>query len=261
MDRRPSGVGQVGMGCVPVVASYRFGSGMGLDGVGWEEDGVPLAEVDRFLYRLERPHVSDRSSATNAMAINFPRREKAAAKVGPRLEISPLELEAQMSNQHGLSALLCGAETWEPFAWKGNDLSAPLRVLYAAESRGLLQKRGDRPVEVAISDITADINGYLLSFGKKTTSENAVLNNLRQAALYLNAALGISIRPDRQSMTVQVVGELETVETIERYFSQVEAKLKKLGSQIKHAEAMGYSVSHVLQAAESATGMKLLTSA
>lgn len=195
------------------------------------------------------------------MSINFPRREKAAAKVGPRLEISPLELEAQMANQHGLSALLCAAETWEPFAWKGNDLSAPMRALYAAESRGLLQKRGDRPVEVAIADITADINGYLLSFGKKTISENAVLNNLRQAALYLNAALGISIRPDRQSMTVQIVGELETVETIERYFSQVEAKLKKLGSQIKHAEAMGYSVSHVLQAAESATGVKLLAAA
>jgi hypothetical protein len=62
-------------------------------------------------------------------------------------------------------------------------------------------------------------------------------------------------------MTVQVVGELETVETIERYFSQVEAKLKKLGSQIKHAEAMGYSVSHVLQAAESSTGLRLLTAA
>jgi hypothetical protein len=46
MDRRPSGVGQVGMGCVPVVASYRFGSGMGLDGVGWEKDGDPLAEVE-----------------------------------------------------------------------------------------------------------------------------------------------------------------------------------------------------------------------
>lgn len=195
------------------------------------------------------------------MPINFPRRDKAAAKVGPRLEISPLELESQMSNQHGLSSLICAAETWEPFAWKGNDLSAPLRALYAAESRGLLQKRGDRPVEVAIADITADINAYLLSFGKAVISENAVLNNLRQVALYLNAALGVSIRPDRQAMTVQIVGELETVETIERYFSQVEAKLKKLGSQIKHAEAMGYDVSRQLQAAEDATGLKLLSAA
>lgn len=192
------------------------------------------------------------------MVINFPRREKAAAKVGPRLEISPLELEAQMSNQHGLSALICAAETWEPFAWKGNDLSAPLRALYAAESRGLLQKRNGLPVDVAIADITADINGYLLSFGKSTISENAVLNNLRQVALYLNAALGISIRPDRQSMTVKVVGEAETIENIERYFSQVESKLKKLGSQIKHAEAMGYDVSRQLKAAEDATGMRLL---
>lgn len=192
------------------------------------------------------------------MAINFPRREKAAAKVGPRLEISPLELEAQLSNQHGLSALLCAAETWEPFAWKGNDLSAPLRALYAAEARGLLTKRGDRPTEVAIADITADINGYLLSFGRSAITENSVLNNLKQAALYLNAALGISILPDRKAMTVRLVGELETAETIERYFTQVQAKLQKLGSQLKHAEAMGYDVSRQLQAAEEATGVKLL---
>lgn len=192
------------------------------------------------------------------MAINFPRREKAAAKVGPRLEISPLELESQLSNQHGLSSLLCAAETWEPFAWKGNDLSAPLRALYAAEARGLLTKRGDRPTEVAIADITADINGYLLSFGRSAITENSVLNNLKQAALYLNAALGISILPDRRAMTVRLVGELETVETIERYFTQVQVKLQKLGSQIKHAEAMGYDVSRQLQAAEEATGVKLL---
>jgi hypothetical protein len=209
-------------------------------------------------YGCECSDVLNHSFATNPMTVNFPRREKAAATVGPRLEISPLELEAQMSNQHGLTALLCGAESWEPFAWKGNDLSAPMRALYAAEGRGLLQKRGDRPVEVAIADIAADINGYLLSFGKKTISENAVLSNLRQAALYVNAAMGVSIRPESHSMTVQIVGELETVESIKRYFDQVETKIKKLGSQIKHAEAMGYSVSHVLQAAESATGMKLL---
>lgn len=214
--------------------------------------------MEKICYACDCSDLLDSSLATNSMTVNFPRREKAAATVGPRLEISPLELEAQMSNQHGLTALLCGAETWEPFAWKGNDLSAPMRALYAAEGRGLLQKRGDRPVEVAIADIAADINGYLLSFGKKTISENAVLNNLRQAALYVNVAMGVSIRPESQSMTVQIVGELETVETIKRYFDQVEAKIKKLGSQIKHAEAMGYSVSHVLQAAESATGMKLL---
>ena len=68
------------------------------------------------------------------MTINLPRREKAAAKVGPRLEISPLELKAQLENQHGLSSLLTSAESWEPFAWKGNDLSAPLRALWVAGS-------------------------------------------------------------------------------------------------------------------------------
>lgn len=195
------------------------------------------------------------------MTINLPRREKAAAKVGPRLEISPLELEAQLGNQHGLSSLLCGAETWEPFAWKGNDLSAPLRALYVAEGRGLLQKRGDRHIDVAIADITADINGYLLSFGRSTVTENSVLNNLKQAALYLNAALGVAVLPDRKAMTVRLVGELETVENIERYFDQVQSKLQKLGSQLKHAKAMGYDVSRQLQAAEEATGVKLLAGA
>lgn len=192
------------------------------------------------------------------MTITLPRREKAAAKVGPRLEISPLELEAQMSNQHGLSYILCNTETWEPFAWKGNDLSAPLRALYVAESRGLLQKSGGLFRDIAIADITADINGYLLSFGKATITENSVLNNLKQAALYLNAALGVAILPDRRSMTVRLVGEMETNENIERYFSQVQSKLQKLGSQLKHAQAMGYDVSRQLQAAEDATGIKLL---
>lgn len=192
------------------------------------------------------------------MIVEFPRREKPATTVGPRLEISPIELKAQLQNKHGLTALLCNTASWEPFAWKGNDYSSPMRALYAAEGRGLLEKRNDRSVEVAIADIAADINGYLLSFGKKTITENAVLTNLRQAALFVNASVGISIRPENSSMTVQVVGEIETVETIKRYFDSLENKIKKLGSQIKHAEAMGYSVSHVLQEAESATGMKLL---
>jgi hypothetical protein len=194
------------------------------------------------------------------MTINLPRREKAAAKVGPRLEISPLELKAQLENQHGLSSLLTAkdAESWEPFAWKGNDLSAPLRALWVAEARGLLQRRNDRAADIAVADIAADINAYLMQFGKKPVSENSVLSNLRTASLYLQAALGVALVPDRKTMTVRFIDAYETVENIERYFDQIKAKLQKLGSQVKHADACGYDVSHVLQAAEDATGVKLL---
>ena len=194
------------------------------------------------------------------MTINLPRREKAAAKVGPRLEISPLELKAQLENQHGLSSLLTAkdAESWEPFAWKGNDLSAPLRALWVAEARGLLQRRNDRAADIAVADIAADINAYLMQFGKKPVSENSVLSNLRTASLYLQAALGVALVPDRKTMTVRFIDAYETVENIERYFDQIKTKLQKLGSQVKHADACGYDVSHVLQAAEDATGVKLL---
>lgn len=194
------------------------------------------------------------------MTINLPRREKAAAKVGPRLEISPLDLKAQLENQHGLSSLLTAkdAESWEPFAWKGNDLSAPLRALWVAEARGLLQRRNDRAADIAVADIAADINAYLMQFGKKPVSENSVLSNLRTASLYLQAALGVALVPDRKTMTVRFIDAYETVENIERYFDQIKAKLQKLGSQVKHADACGYDVSHVLQAAEDATGVKLL---
>ena len=192
------------------------------------------------------------------MTINLSRREKAAAKVGPRLEISPLELKAQLENQHGLSSLLTSASTWEPFAWKGNDLSAPVRALWVAEARGLLQRRNDRAVDIAVADIAADINAYLMQFGKKPVSETSVLNNLRTASLYLSAALGVALVPDRKTMTVRFMDAYETAENIERYFEQMKSKLQKLGSQVKHADACGYDVSHVLQAAEEATGMKLL---
>jgi len=197
---------------------------------------------------------------SSKMTINLPRREKAAATVGPRLDISPLELKDWLQNEHGLSRLISGAESWDPFAWKGNDLSAPLRALYVAESRGLLNRRGERAVDVAIADITADINGYLSSFGKSLVSEAAVLNNLRQASLYVQAAVGAAVMPDRKTMTVRLVDQYETTENIEKYFDSIKAKLQKLGSQLKHAEACGYDVGHVLAAAEASTGVKVLAS-
>lgn len=195
------------------------------------------------------------------MAINFPRREKAAAKVGPRLEISPIELQSLLRNQHGLSSILTSAESWEPFAWKGNDLSAPLRALFAAEARGLLNRNSAQNTSsVPIADITADINIYLISLGKKPVTENAVLTNLKSASLYLNAALGVSLVPDRAAMTVRLVNAVETAENIERYFDQIKTKLDKLTSQVKHAEACGYDVSRVLTASQ-VEGAKLLSAA
>lgn len=188
------------------------------------------------------------------MTLNFPRREKAAAKVGPRLEISPLELQSVLINQHGLSSLLQNAESWEPFAWKGNDLSVPLRALFAAEARGLLTN-SERPV--AIADIAAEINNYLISFGKKPVTEASVLSNLKKAALYLSAAIGVTIVPDGQAMTVRLLTEFETEQNIEKYFGDVEKKLNKLLSQVKHAEACGYNVAKVISPAQ-AEGVKLL---
>ena len=189
--------------------------------------------------------------------MDFPRREKAAAKVGPRLEVSPIELQAVMNNTHGLSGLLTAASSWEPFAWKGNDLSAPLRALYAAEGCGLLSGSNGNYQRVSIADITTEINSYLISIGKKPVSENSVWSNLRAASLYLNAGLGVAIVADRQSMTVRIVNSIETAENIEKYFSEIEVKLNKLHSQVKHASACGYDVSHILSEDQTA-GVKLL---
>jgi hypothetical protein len=195
------------------------------------------------------------------MSSKFPRREQPAAKVGPRLEISPLELQSVLQEEHGLSSALRTAKSWEPFAWKGNELSAPLRALYAAESGGLLSRRGDRAVSVAIPDITADINAYLAELGKPPISENTVLNNLRQVSLYVNAALGVAVVPDRAAMSVRFADGHETADSIERYFDQIKTKLQKLGSQLKHAEACGYDVSRVLAQSEEHTGVRLLVAA
>lgn len=200
-------------------------------------------------------------TASVTMTINFPRREKAATKVGPRLEISPLELQSLLRNQHGLSSILTSVESWEPFAWKGSDLSAPMRALFAAEARGLLARNAaENTSPVSIADITADINAYLISFSKKPVTENAVLTNLKTASLYLNAALGVSLVPDRTAMTVRLVNAVETAENIEHYFNQIKTKLNKLTSQVKHAEACGYDVSHVLTTSQ-VEGAKMLATA
>jgi hypothetical protein len=195
------------------------------------------------------------------MTVNFPRRDKPAAKVGPRLEISPLELTEYLAADHGLSKLLLAAESWEPFAWKGNDLSAPVRALYAAEAAGLLTRRGDRAIDVPIADIAVTINNYLLSLGRSPVTENSVLNNLRTVSQYIAAAVGAAIIPDRKTMTVRFIDQYETAENIEKYFEQLKTKLTKLGAQLKHAEACGYEVSHILEASAATTGVRVLAAA
>lgn len=196
------------------------------------------------------------------MVINLPRRETAAKKTGDRLDISPIELQKLLeTNEHALSAAITSAGSWEPFAWKGNDLSAPMRALWVAEARGLLVRRADRAVDVSVADITADINAYLVQSGKNPITQTSVLSNLKKAALYVQAALGVSLVPNTQSMTVRFIDSFESAENIERYFDQISAKLQKLGSQIQHAKLCGYEVDHILQAVEDKTQFPVLTGA
>jgi hypothetical protein len=195
------------------------------------------------------------------MTVTFPRREKPAAKVGPRLEVSPLDLKEYLAAEHGLSKLLLNAESWEPFAWKGNDLSAPLRALYAAEAAGLLNRRGDRAIDVPIADVAASINAYLVSLGRSPVTENSVLNNLRTVSQYIAAAVGAAIIPDRKTMSVRFIDQYETAENIEKYFDQLQAKLTKLGAQLRHAEACGYPVERLIEASAATTGVRILTAA
>lgn len=192
------------------------------------------------------------------MSVNFPRREKPAAKVGPRLEISPLELKNWLEHEHGLSKLLTESEAWEPFAWKGNDLSAPLRALFAAERRGLLKRNNDRANNVSIYDVTADINVYLQSFGKAPVKEITVQKNLQTAAQYLRTAVGVSVVADSSTMTVRFVDKYETAESIEKYFKQMEPKLVNLNRQLDHARNCGYAISHVISGSASSVGEKIL---
>ena len=191
--------------------------------------------------------------------INFPRRDKPAAKVGPRLDISPLQLESVLKSEHGLSSLLTAAESWEPFAWQGNALSAPLRALFAAEARGLL-KDIKRPEAIAVADITAEINFYLESIERQPITESSVVNNLGKAATYLNAAVGITIVPNKKSMTVRLLGEYETQENIEKYFDDIKKKLQIITVQLDHAKSCGYDVSRVLTASQ-VEGANLLVAA
>lgn len=189
---------------------------------------------------------------------NFPRREKPASQVGPRIDIAPQEVRELMKSTHGLSTLLMNHENWESFSWKGNDLSAPMRALWSAESKGLYPGNGQRAQHIAIADIAADINGYLSELGKSLVSENSVLNNLRTASRYLQASVGVSIVINRAAMSVHFVDGIDNAENIEKYLNQLKAKHTKVAQELDHAVACGYDIAPILAAAEASTGLKVL---
>lgn len=192
--------------------------------------------------------------------MSFPRREKPAAKVGPSLGLSPAEIRSSINEPHGLSQLLMNNEAWEPFAWKGNDLSSPLRALWQAETMGLYPTPGQRSIDIPISGVTAAINSYLMDLGRAGISENSVLSALRTASIYLQHAVGVSIVVNRKAQTVRFLDGIETAENIEKYLDQLKSKHSKVAAQISHAEACGYDVSPLLTAHESATTLQLTAS-
>lgn len=181
------------------------------------------------------------------VATTFPTRETAAATTGPRLAISPLELNERLRETHGLSNILLTAQSWETFAWKGQHLSSPLRALYSAENHGLLTRKPDgSAVNVPVAEILGDVNAYLEAIGKASISENAILSALSTASRYISAAVGVALIPDRTNMCVRLVDKFETAENLERYFEQMRPKLVKLQRDAEHAKAMGFDVSHIL---------------
>jgi len=191
------------------------------------------------------------------MTISIPTRETAAATVGPRLDISPADLRGYLQQQHGLTSLISGSKSWDPFAWKGNDLSSPMRALWVAEHRGLLLKSSGRATDVLIDDITADTNEYLRALGKREITIGTTLNALRKAAKYVNVAVGCSVIADSKTMSVRFVDQYENADSVQRYYDKIEAQLKKLSIEVQHAKNNDYNIDHILAASAQKTGVTL----
>ena len=202
-------------------------------------------------------YVSTVNTTKPLMAIALPTRETAAATVGPRLEISPAELKQYLQDQHGLTRIITSAKSWEPFAWKGSDLSSPMRALWVAEHRGLLIKNGGRATDVLISDVTTDANEYLRALGKREITMSTTLNALRKAAVYVNVAIGCTIVADSKTMSVRFVDQYENAENIQRYYEGVKAKLTKLSRELEHAKNNDYNVDRILESCKNDTGLTL----
>ena len=191
------------------------------------------------------------------MPISIPTRETAAATVGPRLDISPADLRQYLQQQHGLTTLISGSKAWEPFAWKGSDLSSPMRALWVAEHRGLLIQSSGRANDVLIDDITADTNEYLSALGKREITIGTTLNALRKASKYVSVAVGCSVIADSKTMSVRFVDQYENAENVQRYYDKIEAQLKKLATEVDHAKQNNYDISRIIAASAEKTGVTL----
>jgi hypothetical protein len=195
------------------------------------------------------------------MPVSIPTRETAAATVGPRLDISPADLRQYLQQQHGLTSLISGSKAWEPFAWKGSDLSSPMRALWVAEHRGLLLKSNGRATDVLIADITADTNEYLSALGKREITMGTTLNALRKASKYVSVAVGCSVIADSKTMSVRFVDQYENAENVQRYYDKIEAQLKKLAGEVEHAKQNNYDISKIIEGSAAKTGVTLQLSA
>lgn len=180
--------------------------------------------------------------------MDFPTRSRAQAVAGQRLEIAPQELKDYLSRPHGLTDLLCSAPSWDNYCWSGTELTSPMRALYVAEERGLLQTRSGRTMDVSIQDITNDINSFLLAHGRKPVNENSVASALKKAQIYVREAVGIQIIVNKKDGLVRLIDQYETTDSVEKYFKQMAPKLKKLQDQVIHANQMGYDVDRIVGA-------------
>ena len=173
----------------------------------------------------------------------LPRRTKPAPQSGPSLGISPNEIAESMdSNGHALSNIISKADGWEFFAWKGQELSAPLRALWIAEELGLYQKVNDQFQPIEVVKIVDRVNSYLIENGRAPVAEGSILSNLNKAAKYLNVAFGVALIPSRKDLTVRIANGIETQENIDKFFDQIKTKVQKLNDQIEHAAACNFEI-------------------
>lgn len=183
------------------------------------------------------------------MTIQLPRRSAPAAKTGPRLDLAPIQVREYLDDPsgHGLTKILQNAPGWEPFVWKGQDLSAWMRTLYIAELDGLLRKDAmNKRQPVSIDRITAATNDYLGSFGKKPVADGAILSSLRTASQAITTAIGVSLVPDRASMTVRLMDEAESLQNLERYFNDIQKKVEAANRVLDNCLQQGHNVAGLI---------------
>ena len=167
----------------------------------------------------------------------FPVREKPAKQTGPYLldKITPSDLKQEMSTDvHALSSRLMRCDLWDQYVWNGTSLTAPLMALRAAEANGLYTD------SVSIAIIVNAVNKDLLERGKKPITDNSVLSNLLKAAKYLQAAFHIVIQPNRKDMNVILLKKATTNGNLEKWFAQIDSKVKKIAILTQHAKASDF---------------------